>query len=399
MRRPILRPFAVVSAGALGLAAVGVAALPGAAQDTEPVLEKIALANEYLLVDTATDTVSYTGSEETQAILEGCSLDSVLSVGTLLTIEPGAGRDSLGYGKNGIGVSGKKDKSGTKCADVDAEYSQSLVLELGVGVARAADLDLEFKFGGDVDVAASMGGVLVDVVTTGGPTDASDNGPDSGDGDNYRLVIAAATANDYFDTLVLTATSGSFSFEGGGDGTVPSSIGPATSASVFEIVVADGTLQCEVNDEDGETVDEVNVIFTDCQNGEQVPYLLRRDRFEDADGQTRDRILFGVPESADNTYLVTIPWESEPAQLPLPRTQVAFFLDELGDPVYVDIDWCGIDSGSPYLPDAADQIGDLAGNQGACLTSQNAKVGPDDGDMSVVDTILLVGDPAFGRLR
>lgn len=381
---------------------MGLAALPGAAQEGEPVLEKIALSNEYLLVDTATDTVTYTGSDDKQSIVEGCSLTEVLSPGSLLDISPGSARDRLGYGKNGIGVSGKKDKSGTKCADVDAEFNQSLVIEIGVGVARAADLDLEFKFGGDVAVSASVGGQAVDVTATGGPSDDADNGPDSGDGDNYRVSVVADTANDYFDTLTLTATSGSFSFEGGGDGTTTSSIGPSTSASVFEIVVADGMLLCDVNDSDGETVDEVNVLFTACEDGSQVPYLLRRDREEDADGQTRDRILFGVPESADNAYVVTIPWEAETAQLPLPRTQVAFFADASGTPSYTDINWCGVGSGGVTDANAVlldDVIGDLPGNQGACLIYQNASIGPGSDEMSVQDQILLVGDPAFGRLR
>ncbi len=397
------RFVALGSACALAAATFALTAAPGSAQET-PELEKIALANEYLVIDTSTDTVTYGGlPEESQSIIEGCSLDDVLTEGPLLSVSPGSGRDKLGFGKNGIGVSGKKDKNGTKCADVDFEFGQSLVVSLGsaVGVAVRADLDLEFKFGGDVEVKAFVGGIdgeSVDVDTNGGPSDASDNGPDSGDGDNYRVMVESATATDAFDTLVLTATSGSFSLEGGGDGTVESDLLPGTSGSVFEVVVADGPLLCEENDPDGVTEDDVNVVFTDCEPGERVPYLLDRITEQvDAD-TTRDRVLLSVPESATNSYIVTIPWASEPAVLPLPRTEAAFFQEVDGPFVYdVDLEWCGGSEEDPVLEEDIDSL--TEGNQGACLISQTATIGPSTGLIEVTDKILLVGDPAFGRLR
>lgn len=393
------RPILLASGLALGVAVASSIASTGSAQELEPVLEKIALPREYVLLDTAADQVVF--GDQTQSLVEGCSLPSVLAPeDTLLTIDAVANRDKLGYGKNGIGVAGNKDKNGTKCADVDADLNQALEVSLGSDVpyvASAADLDIEFKFDGVLDVTASRNGTSVDVTAVGGPDEAGDDGPDSGDGDNYRVVVTADSPSDYFDTLVLTATSGSFALEGGGDGTEPSSLLDSTSASVFELVVADGLLQCDVNDSDGITENDVQVIFTQCESGEVVPYLLDREQ-ESVGDDTRDRVLLGVPESADNTYIVRIPWEPEPAQLPLPATEVAFFAQD-GVPQYQAIDWCGVQNGSEYLPADQDVLTDVPGPQGACLISQFAEVGDDDGDVKIVERILLVGDPAFGRLR
>lgn len=400
------RPLLLASGLALGVAAASSIVTTSAAQNLEPVLEKIALPREYVLLDTAADQVVF--GDQTQSISEGCGLTSaeLLSPsGTLLSIDAQASRDRLGYGKNGIGVAGNKDKSGTKCADVDADLDQALVVSLGSDVpyvASAADLDIEFKFDGALEVTASRNGAPVSVTTAGGPGEASDDGPDSGDGDNYRVLVTADSPSDYFDTLVLTATSGSFALEGGGDGTEQSSLLGSTSASVFELVVADGLLKCDVNDADGVTENGVQVIFTDCQSGEVVPYLLDREQ-EAVGDNTRDRVLLGVPESQDNTYIVRIPWEPEAAQIPLPATEVAFFTLD-GAPQYQAIDWCGVVEGSttpvqPYLPADQDVLAEFEGAQGACLISQNAAIGEGDGEVQIIERILLVGDPAFGRLR
>jgi hypothetical protein len=423
------RPLLLASGLALGVAAASSIATTSAAQNLEPVLEKITLESSYVLLDTATDQVTSTVSSETQTIIEGCSLDVVLDpADTLLSIRPGSTAangpaDKLGYGKSGIGVAGRQDKGGTRCADVDFDYGQSLIVELGTqaGLARAANLDLELKFGAVVNIEAFVAlpgeaPMPVDLTSPDGvdeadgsityrESDFADDGPDSKDGDNYRVQIEAVGA--YFSGLRLTPLAGSFALEGGGDGTRATDADqaellPGTTASVFE-VLGEGALQCDEDDADGVTESGVNVIFTDCASGEVVPYFLDRDTAEPAgDGVVRDRVLLGVPESQDNTYIVRIPWEPEAAQLPLPATEVAFFTLD-GAPQYQAIDWCGVVEGStpvqPYLPADQDVLAEFDGAQGACLISQNAAIGEGDGEVQIIERILLVGDPAFGRLR
>jgi hypothetical protein len=152
--------------------------------------------------------------------------------------------ESLASYQNGsIGV--KEKKSGTSCVRVD---SPNEVLDLKLGkalpagtVASSAFLDLELKQSARIIATAKLGGQKVATfeLQSGasiGPKDptadvtqecsgSADSGPDSGTSDNCRWALSTpswlSTPDDgiYFDELVMEAVNGSFSLEGGADGT------------------------------------------------------------------------------------------------------------------------------------------------------------------------------------
>lgn len=404
MRR-FTRPLAVSTGVAVALGAVVLAAAPGQAQEGSPELIKLSLAPGYVLLDTAADTVTSPGSSSVQTIVEGCSLNDVFSpAATLLdvtaisTAAPRPDRVSLGYGKNGIGVAGRQDKNGTRCADVDDEYDQAIEVSAGAEVSlfSAADLDLEFKGGSGLELQVFRGDTLLvedsDYTVTGEPGDASDNGPDSADGDNSRVVIAAIGSDGYFDRIRLTPTNGgALSLEGGGDGTDFSSLLPTTRASVFQTLGGEGQLFCDKTDTDGVTENGVTVFLTDCAAGSSVPYQLDRP------AGTND-VIFAVPDSSTNAYRVFITWEPETAQLPVPKNStVAYYREVGGNLVEQPLDLCDGTSASPTVPDDVDYDPNANGNQGFCITGQSMEIGP-TGKMIVTEKLYGVGDPIYGRL-
>jgi hypothetical protein len=400
MRR-FTRPLAFVGGAALAVAGVvGLTALPGQA-DTVQVTKLELPAGGYTMLNTTTNQVTSTTSATTQALTVGCSLADVLSpAATLLDVNVASPNGAkLGYGKNGIGVSGRQDKSGTRCADVDSEYGQSLEVRVGSagGVWSAADLDIEFKGGSSLTWEAFRGGSPVPataITVTGLPGQAGDNGPDSGDGDNWRVVFQANNSLGQFDRLVLKPTvNGALSLEGGGDGTGPSTLLPTTSASVFMTAgVGEGTLLCDLDDVDGVTDAGVNVVFTNCPNGSSVPYQIDR---------TGNDIILALPASSTNAYRVMITWTPETAVLPVPdNSKVAYYREVGGDVVQQDLDLCDGTAASPTVPPipAAPGTPGVPNGQGFCIIGQSMEIGPASGQMVVTEKLYGVGDPAFGRL-
>jgi hypothetical protein len=398
MRR-LTRPLAFAVGATLVVGAVALTAIPGQAQ-TAPSLIKLELKPGYTLLDTTSNRVTSTTSTATQSIEVGCDRADVLApISTLLDVnvdKPNNAR--LGYGKNGIGVSGSKDKSGTRCADVDSEYGQSLEVKVGSagGVWSAADLDIEFKGGSNLVWKAFRGttDVTTGVSVRGLPGQVADNGPDSGDGDNYRVVFTANGTAGLFDRLVLTPTgNGALSLEGGGDGTSASSLLPTTSASVFMAPPSgEGLLLCDKSDPDGVSENGVTVFFTDCASESSVPYLLDRPTGSNA-------VTFAVPNSATNEYRVEIEWIPEAAQLPVPKNSKVAYFRQASDGSLVEqtLDLCGGTEDAPTVP--VDYDGNMAnGNQGFCIAGQAMRLGTVAGEMIVTERLYGVGDPAFGRL-
>lgn len=397
MRR-YTRPLAFVAGAALAVTGVTLATLPSQAQTVQ--FTKLQLAAGYTFLNTTTNRVTTSGGTASQTILPGCDLGDVLTpAATLLDVNAVGTRVALGYSKNGIGVSGQKDKSGTRCADVDAEYGQSLELKVGSqggGQWSAADLDVEFKGGSSLAWTAWRGPTNVtSSVTIGGlPGDRADNGPDSGDGDNYRVTFTANGTAGYFDRLVLAPTSGgSFSLEGGGDGTAASSLVTSTSASVFQTLGGEGLLACDKNDVDGVTENGVTVFLTNCALGSSVPYLLERTA-------NTNNVTFSVPDSATNEYRVEIKWTPELAQLPVQATSsVAYFTNSSGSLVQQSLGLCAGTSTSPTVPAITVPSGAPAIplGEGFCIVGQSMEIGPINGQMVVTERLYGKGDPAFNR--
>jgi hypothetical protein len=395
MRR-FTRPLAFVAGAALAVTGVTLATLPSQAQTVE--FTKLQLATGYTFLNTTTNRVTTSPGTASQTITSGCDLTDVLSpAATLLDVNALGTRVSLGYNKNGIGVSGQKDKSGTRCADVDAEYGQSLELKVGSqggGLWSAADLDIEFKGGSSLAWTAWRGPTNVTSnVTIGGlPGDRADNGPDSGDGDNYRVTFTTNGTAGYFDRLVLAPTSGgSFSLEGGGDGTAASSLVTSTNASVFQTLGGEGLLQCGNT---GISENGVSVFLVNCSTGAAVPYQLDRT-------PGTNNVIFSVPDSSTNEYRVEIEWTPETAQLPVPASSsVAYFRNSGGSLVQQSLGLCSGTATSPIVPPITVPSGATAipNGEGFCIVGQSMQIGPVNGRMVVTERLYGKGDPAFNRL-
>ncbi len=172
---------------------------------------------------------------------------------SLLVATPIGGQ--LGEVKDSIGVKSASDGSGEPCGRIESDDGEQLSLKLGTSPAlsgrlmTAVDVDLELKFNASVNVVFKHQGnpVYTYVGFTGG--EASDDGPDSGDGDNYRFNHRPRDIHGnqlFFDEVVFVPTAGSISLEGGSDGTDPGTLDPDTNNwSQFEIVQTfDGEITC-----------------------------------------------------------------------------------------------------------------------------------------------------------
>ena len=190
------------------------------------------------------------------------------------SITPGAGPATPGafdsglasYLSGSIGV--KEKKSGVSCYQVNAVTTESLQIGLGTGitgatalgadaVATSAYLDVELKGGVRILATTSLKGITTGTfelqsgperftpVTAGAVESecnpSADSGADSNVSDNCRWAISAPSwlAGDdgvVFDKLTLKALAGSFSLEGGADGSVlPAAPYATPNASILEL--------------------------------------------------------------------------------------------------------------------------------------------------------------------
>jgi hypothetical protein len=158
----------------------------------------------------------------------------------------------LGEVKNSIGVKSNKDGFGESCGRVDSSQKEQLSVALGTALdgylMSAIDLDLELKFNAWVKVVFKNDGSVVHVLDKFVGWGWSDDGPDSKEHDNYRLFYRPTKYGKQilFDEVVLIATKGSFSLEGGSDGTKNGKLDPNTNNwSQFELVqLFDGDITC-----------------------------------------------------------------------------------------------------------------------------------------------------------
>jgi hypothetical protein len=142
-----------------------------------------------------------------------------------------------------------------------------------------AEIDLGFKFNGNAVLQLKKGGALVDTVTV--PcSSASDCGPDSGGGDNRRVILWLDAADDpgagawyeeqiagTFDTIVIkpgsSSSKGVVSLEGGSNGAPAGPVGSSlgTTDTLFILVQPfDGEIDCgetEPLDEGGDATTEI----------------------------------------------------------------------------------------------------------------------------------------------
>jgi len=189
---------------------------------------------------------------------------------------------------DGFGVKVQGEGNGQPCGRFDAP-DQTLVLRLAGLLADkdmvSAEIDLEAKFGATIDIALWRDGVLKasfvwprDFIDPG----RADDGPDSGDLDNFRLQIPPtddASNPIYFDEIRFTPSAGAGSLEGGADGTKACAdlldppdedcsepiIDPSSlygSDTLFELVdVYDGEIECLKSVTEGDGIDSPLATF------------------------------------------------------------------------------------------------------------------------------------------
>jgi len=310
---------------------------------------------------------------------------------SLVTLTPTPPTAAVGLVEDGLGVKAGNDGTGTPCGLVDGT-GQALTLSLVKDPASAAlrnkvidfaELDIEGKFDVTVRARALLAGdeVWTDILPTG---TGSDSGPDSGDGDNYRWRIDPPN----FDTLVLTVDAstpnGSFSLEGGEDGTAAKPLGASlgTKDSVFQLADFTGVIDC------GETAPTVGggdsplATFSRGQNDNctPIPYLLRSD--------PNNSVLLQKNASGQQgaNFLLEITWEPEPLVLPLRVTTIDYGTP--GGPI--PIIGCVGTPDNPQLPPGRNPI------QTWCLASQQWVLAG-GGNIKVTEAYFGAGDPRWAR--
>ena len=221
---------------------------------------------------TTSDSSRWKAHAINQAInTSGCRA-TLATANRLVTLTPGPSGATLGQRRDSIGTQ-FNEGNGEPCAQVNntGPNGQSLVLSLGSGIGIDgalvdwAEIDFERKYDGVVRAQFFAGGpqgTSVGQMLLGCSATLSDCGPDSGDGDNFRLDTqnppGGQPSPEPFDTIVLSLdasgpSNGAFSLEGGADGTAPGPVGSTLSVnpndSLFHVITRetityDGILDC-----------------------------------------------------------------------------------------------------------------------------------------------------------
>ncbi len=299
----------------------------------------------------------------------------------------------VGFAPYGLGSKYSEGK-GTSCGRVDSDQSLTLSLagSLAGKVITEAQLDIEGKFNVAVHADLFRAGQPVGSIVLSDPN-FSDNGPDAGARDNAREVIVTdvdpqTPTPEPFDTMVLSPVDrvGSFSLEGGADGTPAAEdpLLPDTLDSLFEISTYYGDqLDC------AETITDsgsgITFTITRLDVGEctvDVPYNVTFSR----NGVNQDVFLAkdeSIVDTQEAEFLVDIVWAPEPAETPVAATLITL---PGGSPT--EVEWC---NPGPALSTAFPW----------CLTAQESvlfgtETAPDN-EMQVTDHFYGKFDPAFSR--
>lgn len=349
----------------------------------------------------------------TQSISPSGSCGLTPTSGALVGLSATGG--SVGFVSDGIGVKGRGEGSGQPCGRVDAD--QTLSLELGTGLTNKAvdfaELDIEGKFDAAFTIQASLGGSPVGSASYA--TTGADSGPDSGDGDNFRVRFPK-TGTLLFDKLTFSVTSGAISLEGGADGTEPCDStlaseclasgslgetidgGSPTTDSLFHLVKFDGLLDCNdpaVNEPSG-AADEPSITLVRLDNiggasCTPIPYDL-----ETLTGQV-DILKDLLGQKAQFRAVIT--WPAREETYPLQASTIDY--DGPGGDDPVQLEWCLADGTRDFNgdeePDDPDGFPDPPAGHFYCLEKQEATDGLTTGLVTVTETLYGQLDPSVRR--
>jgi hypothetical protein len=252
----------------------------------------------------------------------------------LLTFTPSVGK--VGVVSSGLGV---RTKNNCNTDNGRIRVGQWLKVELGAdldtGMAiTEARMDIEGKFGAQLNVA------LNDVEFATLPiSSSSDNGPDSGPGDNSQVIVGPAEGADPFQSITLSPSVGAVSLEGGGD----YSPTPGLHDTVFILdsdwadaldcgqtlpaaEIGGSALTAEITrlgNEDQQTCDVIGVNFEILDEGvllEKTGIGLNSDELQDVRAE------------------VTIYWTPFTPVSPTPWRQINYTPDDPN--TWVNVQWC-----------------------------------------------------------
>ena len=331
----------------------------------------------------------------------------------LVGLSPTPGTSKVGYstsgsGKFGLGINTSEGTG--KCTQTNTP-NEKLTLSLlnGAGDPNLEgmyvdymELDIEAKFNAVISIelwrdGQQVGDTLVEDCTSSG----SDCGPDSTDGDNFRLRVPAE-GTVLFDEVRLYATGGSgaaVTLEAGADGTLawPGGLGESLSTkdSIFHLVsLGEGVLSCDAGDGsafafEGATVTVERQSFPDNPDlnpdgTECIPinYELTRDL------NTVEFLKDPTQDPNASFHIEVNAWDPEEAANPIPASKV-YPPEPLGQPLV----WCDGTAAAPVMP---------AGDHFWCLFRQSAElVGFNETtqvtEMQVTESVLLEGDARIIR--
>jgi hypothetical protein len=263
---------------------------------------------------------------------------------------------TLGLVTHGLGVRQKNS-----CGPAEGRFSGNEMVTVALGsffgsdvLVADAELDIEGKFNASLDVLLD-GETLVNRTLQ----DSSDNGPDSGVGDNDRVLLSDEQSGvEPFRTMTLSADGGEVSLEGGGDGTyaqysaagkvgpIGAALVPGTADTIFRLVRMHefaGDLFCEESrtatmiggsatsaevtrlaNDGGQECDDVGVTLEILDEG------VRLDK-----GTTGLNTL--QPQAVN--AMVDIEWAPQAATVPLPPRQINVDPDNPNSQ-FQPVQWC-----------------------------------------------------------
>ena len=361
-----------------------------------------------------------TVASATQSISTSSGCRLALSGPSLVSFSALPSNRFPGFFSNSIGVGGAGEGTGQPCGLIDP--GQTLTMNLSTGLAGKvidfAEIDLEMKFGGAVTVTGYL-------VQNGTPTlvgsetyssTGSDSGPDSGDGDNYRVRFPRSGTTAVNRLVFSVGASGSGSLEGGADGTGACDAADAaacgtfslgqtlsTTDTLFHLIEVDGVLDCTTNN-------------TATQGGDGTPSSTLT-RLENVDGATCTPIPYNLDSSVDDCedldslqcillqkdllgqnaqFFWHVVWVPEPGEYQEAETEFDYGFGF--QPLQLCLEDDGDADSFPELPPKA--AGSPAGSPDPdpwCVVSTSTTLDPDTGLVTVEETYFGANDPAGRR--
>jgi hypothetical protein len=363
-------------------------------------------------------------------VSSGCRLSP--ASGTLVAFST-AGTGTVGFVGDAIGVRGSGEGNGQPCGRFDP--GQKLVMDLVQPdgsplegkLIDFAEIDLELKFGATVKItgyAVDASGTPEKVLEEPYTSTGSDSGPDSADGDNYRIRFPR-TGITAVNRLVfeIDGATGGASLEGGADGTLPCdgflpdgtttdvnsegcqtrSLGDellGTTDSLFHLIEADGVLDCgdatdPASGGEGTPTSTLERLANaiDPETGEPEPCTPIAYNLESGQGvapgcETPQCILL-EKDLLDQTtqFYWKVTWTPESADYPEFPTEFDFDFDGLN---FRQLQPCDADADGDGFPE-------LPGTDPWCVTDTSVDFNPITGLNTVTETYFGHGDPTGRR--